>query len=231
MEEFYKYLPYILIAVVAFIIGFILLLLYSRAVMKPVKETVTVKGGSKNADDQRAFSEGTYSSALIVHGGTSSGGNQGGSAAITRYDVFEHVGYMYGNPSRYPLMAGIKEKNVSIANMPDFLWCGPYCYGMVFGGDIVDFFILRMSDEAARYYGRFHPIQRLAFQHTQMKQLQHTNSVIGGNWYRLTMDNSYISKQEVFRIVDECYTYTLECVSRFNQRQTGRVVPRLGMGS
>jgi hypothetical protein len=119
---------------------------------------------------------------------------------LSRGDVLDHIEEMRGNPARFPVAPAAREKKD--ARTPDFLLCGGRVFGLMYErNDLVFNFALRMSGETAARLNEYHPLKRASFP-------------AGEGWYALTVDMSYESKKEVYRILDECYDYALKVFYR-----------------
>ena len=115
---------------------------------------------------------------------------------LSRTDVFNRIDNMCDDPSRFPVLPDVKEKTK--AKLPDYLQCEERCFGLMFErNDIAFRFILRMSKETVKRCEKIRPVQHMAF-------------FPGGNWYSMIVDQSYESKREIYRILDECYDFTVK---------------------
>jgi len=114
---------------------------------------------------------------------------------LTREGVFEHVAAMKKDGDRFVVKPYIKKYEGN--NAHDRLLCGGYCYGLMFmSRDTVDCFILRMSPETAECLLKSHKITP-------------AETDCGNDWYRLPVDGSLNTNEEIFRILDACYDFTL----------------------
>ena len=114
---------------------------------------------------------------------------------LSRYDVFDHLNEMQLNESEFPIRIDVNEKINE--KMPDFFLVNGWCFAMMFDrSDIVFNFILRMDkDEAYRL--------------SKLYSIQSASSVSGEHWYSLIIDRCFSSKREVYKIIDDCYKFTM----------------------
>ena len=122
-------------------------------------------------------------------------GKKIGQLNLTRCGVIRHIRDMRKNGNRFVVTPGIKER--AGEGMPDYLKCGKYCYGLMFGrGVSVDGFVLCVSPGTAKAYG------------ASPAPPPQADAWMGGGWYVLTV-SSFQDKREVYRVLDDCYDAAL----------------------
>jgi predicted DNA-binding protein (MmcQ/YjbR family) len=114
---------------------------------------------------------------------------------LTREDVLDYLDKMKEDSKRFPVepYADLRQKR----HLPDVLKCGVWTFAMVYEKDDVIKFITRMDDSFQ---------QELTKSHTGTKVSLFPK---GDNWYDVIVDGSYVSKNEVFHILDRCYDFVL----------------------
>ena len=117
---------------------------------------------------------------------------------LTREDISYHVLTMYLNGERFIIQPRFKKRTSE--ELPDCLVCGEHYYGFVFEAKgFVNRFILRMSSDTAMNCADKHSLRCATMGN-------------GDNWYELDVDGSFKEKEEIYRLLDLCYDFTLkEC--------------------
>jgi len=114
------------------------------------------------------------------------------TVCLTVGDIKNHVSDMYGDGERFVIKPAFREK--AGGNLPSYLMCGNRYYALAFDyTEAVYGFVLRMSEEMAESFAKRYKI---------------TPAMFGSDWHILIL-NVFEKKEEVFRILDKCYDYTL----------------------
>lgn len=128
---------------------------------------------------------------------------------LKRENVFEYIGKMYGKQLNYYVQPAVKMK--ANHELPDYLMCGERCFGIIFERDgRVFHLILRLSEESAKRFGERYRVSRAAFQS-------------GMNWYSITIDQSYKSKDEIYKILEESYVFTQK--TYYDKKNASKTLP------
>jgi predicted DNA-binding protein (MmcQ/YjbR family) len=114
---------------------------------------------------------------------------------FTREDVLDYMEAMKEKANRYPVQPSVAAR--SKRHLPDGLKCGEWTFGMMYEKEEVIKFIARMDDAIAA---------KLMKDHTGIKTALFPK---GTNWYDVIIDSSYVSKDEVYAILDSSYDFVL----------------------
>ena len=114
-----------------------------------------------------------------------------GGLRLSRQDVFARVKEMAAGVERPYNKPRVKERTSDFGL--DYLVCGAKGFGIMYGRDDLVFnIILRMNGEIRDFCEKKgYTIQREIFFN-------------GGEWYNLTIDNSFKDKNEIYAILDKC---------------------------
>jgi len=112
---------------------------------------------------------------------------------LSRYDIIDYVEEMSNNTERFILTPNVKERETE--NLPDYIRCGEVCFAVVFErNDCVHNIAVRLDSTMAQLLGELHPVE-------------HASYLTGNDWYNLSIDQSYKSKREVYKILNDSYDY------------------------
>lgn len=114
---------------------------------------------------------------------------------LSREDVIDYVDDMAENSERFPVTPKLTQK--SKKHYCDTLYCGQWCFGLMYERSSVIKFTLRMDGEFAAEIDKNHTAFKVAL------------FPKGEAWYDLVVDSSFGSKREVFDILDKCYDFVL----------------------
>ena len=129
---------------------------------------------------------------------------------LTRTDIINYIRAMREDGSRFIITPSIKGREHIMA--PDHLRCGEHSFALMVcrsgsesPGSVVGF-ILHMSSGTAERHAARHKVSSADF-------------LLGSDWYFLFVDGSYESREDIYRILDDCYDYTLKRYYRGKKTQ------------
>jgi len=112
-----------------------------------------------------------------------------------RRDAMDHIMHMRTLPERFPIHPDFEGKTVG--SMPDYLICGDRVFALMFErNEVVLNFTVRLSPESAKRNKLHHTLTEAVYPY-------------GGDWYDIVVDNSFESKKEVYKLLEESYDYTV----------------------
>ncbi|MCL2061667.1 MAG: hypothetical protein FWH03_03480 [Firmicutes bacterium] len=133
-----------------------------------------------------------------------------GSAAVpalrftlSREDVFDYIDDMWEAlcaAEENPVLPGVVLR--AKKHYCDALHCGEWCFALMYERGNVLKFIVRLDDATAA---------EVAARHTAFKRAQFPK---GENFYSLIVDQSFTSKEEVYKILDAAFAYVLNLYYR-----------------
>jgi len=113
--------------------------------------------------------------------------------SLSRYDVLDHIEAMRIDPIRFVIPPDVKEQQAE--DFPDYLQCGEICFGVVFERNgCVHNIAVRLDKATAKALRKQHIVDTASY-------------LSGDDWYNLPIDQTYESKREVYRIIDDAYDY------------------------
>jgi predicted DNA-binding protein (MmcQ/YjbR family) len=114
---------------------------------------------------------------------------------FTREDVLDYMEVMKEKPQRYPVPTNVTLR--SKRHLPDGLKCGEWTFALMYEkGDVIKF-IARMDDAF---------VANVMKEHTGIKTSLFPK---GTNWHDVMIDSSYVSKGDVYALLDSCYDFVL----------------------
>jgi len=175
------YLYYLMISAAAFSLGFAIMFILS----------IVFKDFRTNSNKKKSKAGGPSKAKLF---------------SLSYNDVCDHINEMKINPERFPKLPNIKERANDI--LPYYLCCGERTFGLMFERkELVFMFLLRLSEDAAKYYKVYHTLE---------------SSDLGENWYSLVIDQTFESKKDVYQVLNESYHFVLKKFGREKDNQAAK---------
>ncbi|MCL2061888.1 MAG: hypothetical protein FWH03_04600 [Firmicutes bacterium] len=126
---------------------------------------------------------------------------------LSREDVIDYIQDMAVDGQRFPIIPVVLNKKKK--HHADPLYCGKWCFGLLYERAHVIRLILR-ADEA---FGK-----SLEEKYTAVKRTRFFKS---NDWYNVIVDASFGTKKEVYDIIEKCYAYVL---NRYYQNVQGKFI-------
>lgn len=115
---------------------------------------------------------------------------------LSREDVLDYIEDMAKQENKFPVTPNAKQKSKKY--YCDTLYCGEWCFGLMFERSNVIKFTLRMDEVFATEVDK---------NHTAFKKALFPKAA---GWYDLVVDSSFVNKKEVYEIIDACYDYVFK---------------------